>query len=297
MRATADVDSLIGLNGIEGLLHARESVRSLIDVELVAFPQEGLHRDQGAESLLRESLGMGVEFIGGWPNVESTREQEIDHLRKVFDLAEEFNVGVDVHADCFLDPHERILEVVADETIRRGMRGRVLASHCTALEVYDDDEATRVIEKVARAGIDVAVIPSNLAGVGPRGLSRPQELRAAGVNVMAGSDNMNDGWYPLGTLNPIDRANMAFLGGSFHSEADVDVVWDMISGSAWRALGKAAGDLEIGSDAEIVVLGVQTRTQVLRRPLGPITTIHRGRVTSRRVISESFDVTPGQAHS
>lgn len=294
LRATADVDTIAGLNGIEGLLRAREAVRPILDVELVAFPQEGLTRDPGAEELLREALRMGADFIGGWPNVETSGEEERAHVGTVFDLAEEFGVGVDIHADCFLDPNERILEHIADETMRRGFGGRVLASHCAALEIYDDADAARVIGKVARAGIDIAVIPLNLAGEGPRGLSRPQELLAAGVNVAAGSDNMNDGWYPLGTLNPIDRASMAFFGGSFHEESDVDTVWDMVSGASWRALGGEPGDVTVGSEAELVILGVPTRAAALERPLGPLTTIHRGRVVARRAVAERLDLPSGE---
>lgn len=288
LRATADVDTLAGLRGVEGLLRARERAAHLLDVEIVAFPQEGLSRDPGAEALLEAALEMGADFVGGWPNVELTREEEEDHVRRVFDLAERFGVGVDIHADCFQDRSEQMLEFIADETIRRGLQGRVLASHCVALELYEDEVAARVIDKVAAAGMTVAVIPLNLADGGPRGLSRPQELVEAGVNVVAGSDNMNDGWYPLGTLNPLDRANMTFFGGSFDSEADVDTVWNMISGSAWQALGDQPGDLRPGLPAELVILGAHTRAAALEQPLGALTTVHRGRIVSQRTVTTTW---------
>lgn len=288
LRATADVDTLAGLRGIEGLFRARERARNLLEVEIVAFPQEGLARDPGAQALLEAAIQMGADFIGGWPNVEATRAEQEDHVRRVFALAERFDVGVDIHADCFLNPEEQMLEFIAEETLRRGFQGRVLASHCVALELYDDAVAARVIEKVAAAGITVAVIPLNLADGGPRGLSRPQELLAAGVNVVAGSDNMNDGWYPLGTLNPLDRAHMTFFGGSFDDESDVDAVWDMISGSAWRALGAEAGDLRPGLPAEIVILDAPTRAAALERPLGALTTVHLGRIVSRRTVQTTW---------
>nr|WP_251364238.1 MULTISPECIES: amidohydrolase family protein [unclassified Leucobacter] len=299
LRATADVDTLAGLRGLEGLLRARDRAEHLLDVEIVAFPQEGLSRDPGAAALLEQAIEMGADFIGGWPNVEATRQAQEDHVRTVFDLAQRFDVGVDIHADCFLDTDEQMLEFIADETLRRGFPGRVLASHCVALELYDDATAARVIEKVAAAGITVAVIPLNLADGGPRGLSRPQELLAAGVNVVAGSDNMNDGWYPLGTLNPLDRANMTFFGGSFDGEGDVDTVWDMISGAAWQALGDPAGELRPGLPAELVILDAPTRAAALERPLGGLVTVHRGRVVARRAVRTTWGaaVTNEGSHS
>ncbi|GAA1789911.1 amidohydrolase family protein [Leucobacter iarius] len=287
-RATADVDTVAGLRGFEGLLRAREAVAELLDVEIVAFPQEGLIRDPGAESLLRAALEAGADLVGGWPNVEAAPEDQRAHVRTVFDLAQEFDVDVDIHADCFLDPEERILEFIAEETIRRGYQGRVLTSHCAALELQTDDDARRIIACVAEAGITIAVIPLNLADGGPRGLSRPQELLAAGVPVVSGTDNLNDGWYPLGTLNPLDRASMTFWGGSFDDEDEVDTVWDLVSGAAWRALGAGAGDLAVGMPAELVILDAADRAGALRDPGCGLTTIHRGRIVSRRAVTRSF---------
>ena len=287
-RATADVDTIAGLRGLEGLLRAREQVSTLMDIEIVAFPQEGISRDPGTEDLLREALRMGADLVGGWPNVEATAELERAHIDTVFALADEFNVDLDLHLDCFLNPEEKMLEHVAKEIIRRGGKHRVLASHCCALEIYPDSEAARVVRSVAEAGIDVVIVPSNLAGKGPRGLSRPQELLAAGVTVAAGSDNMNDGWYPLGTLNPLDRANMAYFAGSFQLESEVDTVWNMISGAAWQALGEAGGDIEVGQKAELIVCAEPTRTAALENPLGGMTTIHEGRIVATRRVSETL---------
>lgn len=293
LRATADVDTIAGLRGFEGLHRARESMRGLMDIDLVAFPQEGLQRDPGALALLRAALESGADAIGGWPNVEVDPESAHAHVNTVFDLAEEFDVDVDIHADCFLDPAERALEYIAQETIRRGYHGRVLASHCAALELYRDEDAARVIRLVAEAGITVAVIPLNLSDGGGRGLSRPQELLAAGATVVAGSDNLNDGWYPLGTLNPLDRATMTFLGGSFHREEDVDAVWNMVTDDAWRALGGAGGDIVVGAQADLVVIDAATRAAALENPLTGITTVHRGRIVAQRAVTEHWNAPLG----
>ncbi|WP_329025047.1 amidohydrolase family protein [Streptomyces sp. NBC_00690] len=282
LRANVDVDSHSGLRGLHGVLAAREQVAHLMDVEIVAFPQEGLDRDPDSRRLLVEALTSGADLIGGWPNVEDTVEAQRANVREIFDLAERFDVDVDIHADCMIDAAETMLEYIAEETARRGYQGRVLASHCCGLEVYAEADAARVIAAVAEADIKIVVVPLNLLDGGPRGLSRPQELMAAGVTVAAGSDNMNDGWYPLGTLDPLDRAQMTFLGAGFHDEGAVDTVWDMVSGQAAVAIGGRGGDIEVGEDADLVLLDAPDRATAIANTPGARTTLRRGRVVSRR---------------
>jgi len=293
LRANIDIDSIAGLRGFEGVLQARDEVASILDVDLVAFPQEGLGRDPGAYELLREALRSGANLIGGWPNVEEGEDAQRAHVATVFDLAEEFDVDIDIHADCWIDERERMLEVIADETAARGLHGRVMASHCCGIECYHDD-ARCVAEKVAEADVRVAVIPLNLVDGGPRGLSRPHMLRQAGAQVIVGSDNLNDGWYPLGTLNPLDRIYMAVVGGGF-ADDEVDAVWHMVAGGAAHALDnrsradasqEVASDMHVGMVADLVLLGARDRLEALRRPGGAITTIKGGRVVARRTVEE-----------
>ncbi|MEQ1944540.1 amidohydrolase family protein [Mesorhizobium sp. VNQ89] len=295
LRANIDVDSIAGLRGFEGVLRAREEMAGILDIDLVAFPQEGLGRDPAAHDLLREALKSGANHIGGWPNVEDGDQAQRAHVATVFDLAEEFDVDIDIHADCWLDERERMLEVIADETIARGFHGRVMASHCCGIECYRDD-APCVAEKVAAADVRVAVIPLNLLDGGPRGMARPHLLRKAGVEVIVGSDNLNDGWYSLGTLNPLDRIYMAVVGGGFRDD-EVDAVWHMVSGGAAHALdnrdraqasAETATDVHVGMVADLVLLGARSRVEAVSQPGGGITTIKRGRVVARRKIEERF---------
>lgn len=293
LRANIDIDSIAALRGFEGVLEARQEVASILDVDLVAFPQEGLGRDPGAYDLLREALRSGADLIGGWPNVEEGEDGQRAHVATVFDLAEEFDVDIDIHADCWIDERERMLEVIADETMARGLHGRVMASHCCGIECYHDD-ARYVAGKVAAADVRVAVIPLNLVDGVLRGLSRPHMLRQAGAQVIVGSDNLNDGWYSLGTLNPLDRIYMAVVGGGF-ADDEVDAAWHMVAGGAAHALDnrspadasdEAASDVHVGMVADLVLLGARDRLEALRRPGGPITTIKGGRVVARRTVEE-----------
>ncbi|MCM3659136.1 amidohydrolase family protein [Agromyces mediolanus] len=296
LRANIDIDFIAGLRGFEGVLQAREEVRGILDVDLVAFPQEGLGRDPGALPLLREALRSGADLVGGWPNVEEGDAEQRAHVRTVFELAEEFDVDVDIHADCWLDERERMLEVVADETIARGYQGRVLASHCCGIERYSEEDARRVAARIAEADVRVAIIPLNLVDGGPRGLSRPHELRRAGAELVVGSDNLNDGWYPLGTLSPLDRAYMTLVGGGYGDD-DVDLVWHMVAAGAAHALddrGRADAeawrgpDVTAGMPADLVLLGARDRLEALRRPGGPLTTIKAGRIVARRSVDEAI---------
>ncbi|MFE7331257.1 amidohydrolase family protein [Streptomyces sp. NPDC057565] len=282
LRANVDVDSVAGLRGLAGVLTARERVAHLMDVEIVAFPQEGLARDPESRSLLVEALRSGADLIGSWPNVEDGIEAQKANVREIFDLAERFDVDVDIHADCMIDPAETMLEYIAQETIRRGYQGRVLASHCCGLEVYEDADAARVVAAVAEADVRIVVVPLNLVDGGPRGLSRPMELMAAGAVVAAGSDNMNDGWYALGTLDPLDRAQMTFFGAGFHDEGAVDTVWDMVCGQSAAVLGGRPGDIAVGEDADLVLLDAPDRATAIANMPSARTTLKRGRVVSRR---------------
>ncbi|MFV5995030.1 amidohydrolase family protein [Streptomyces sp. NPDC056231] len=289
LRANVDVDSVSGLRGLYGVLAAREQVAHLMDVEIVAFPQEGLARDPGARDLIAEALRSGAGLIGGWPNVEDGHEAQRAVVRETFDLAERFGVGVDIHVDCAIDPAETMLEYIAEETVRRGFQGRVLASHCCGLEVYNDTDAARVVAAVADADVRIVVVPLNLVDGGPRGLSRPTELLAAGAMVAAGSDNMNDGWYALGTLDPLDRARMTFLGAGFEDESAVDLAWEMVSGRASAVLGGRDGDIEVGEDADLVLFEAPDRGTALAGGPGTRTTFRRGRLVGRRVTDAHTD--------
>lgn len=292
LRVTADVDSVVGLRAVEGLLEACRRVEHLADTAVVAFPQEGLLRDPGAETLLAQALDLGARYVGGWPNVEKSLDAQREHVRRAFDLAESHGVGVDLHVDCWISADEVMLEVVAAETIARQLQGQVLVSHCCGLEVYDDERAKRVVELVAEADLRVVAIPLNLADGGPRGLSRPAELLAAGVTVALGSDNMNDGWYPLGTLDPLDRAQLGYLGAGFHEDANIDTVWEMVTTSAAAAIGSDPGEPAPGAAADLVVFSAPSREAALARQPGTLTTVKAGRVVARRELEAVVGAAP-----
>lgn len=286
----ADIDSVTGLVSVEGVLAARDACAGLIETVVTAFPQEGLVGDARAYGLVAEALAMGADRVGGWPNNEVDDEARLMHLRQVFELAERFGVPIDINIDYFTDPQERLLEPLAELTIAHGMQGLVNANHVGALETYADADAARVIEKVAAAGISITVCPSNLQSSYPyRGVSRPNELLDAGVNVTIGTGNHEDNWEGLGTLDPLERARFAWHALPLADRAGegVDDAWRMVTSSARTAIGRPVAALAVGADASFVVLSASDRLHALRNEAGSRFLVRHGALlASRRVETE-----------
>ena len=286
----ADIDSVTGLISVEGLLATRDRSRGWIDLVVTAFPQEGIVGDRRAAELVTEALMQGADRVGGWPNNEPDEAASFEHLRTVFALAERFDVGIDINIDYFTDPTERLLEPLAEMTIAAGMQGRVNANHVGALETYDDDTAARVIEKVAAAGISMTVCPTNLAGTRPyRGVSRPAELLAAGVNVTIGIGNYEDNWEFLGTIDPMERARFAWHAPPLADRPGegIDDAWRLLTDSARASIGRPATPVAVGEPADFVVLSAPDRIQALRNESASRWHVRRGTVIARRIVDVS----------
>jgi cytosine/creatinine deaminase len=272
MRAHVAIDSAQELVSLEGVLRARERWADAIDIEVVALLEESIVQHPELPARAREAIRRGADLIGGVPNVEEDSPAQLKHLEALFDIAEEFETPVDAHVDYDADPSQKTLEMLADLTLQRGFEGRVLASHCCALAAYPQDESERVIEKVRRARITVCISPlANLQQVGlvgrlpvHRGSSRTKELLDAGVNVAAGTDNMNDMWFAFGRLDPLETAYVAILSAALRTEAEVAAGLEMVTDRAARALGRPARTLEVGAPADLVVLEAEDLTEVLR---------------------------------
>lgn len=272
LRAQVDVDFATRLISFEGVARAKERFRESIDVQLVAFPQEGIVTDPEAPALLEEAIGMGAEVIGGLPELERGIEDQRTHVRTIFDLAERTGAAVDMHADYQDLPELKTLEMIADETIARGLQGRVAASHCNALAVYDDAEAARVIEKLRRAEMQVVVLPiANLQMLGGgartprnRGSSRINELLDSGVNVAAGADNMFDIWFRFNRMDPVDTGYITCLSGGMRTDEEVREAFEMVTGRAARYVGRDASPPAVGGSADLVVHSASSIIDIFR---------------------------------
>ncbi len=262
VRTHVDIDTIGGLKPLQGIFALRERYQDKMTLQLVAFPQEGIIKDPGSDKLMDEAMRLGCDIVGGMPANEFTPADSLEHVQYCFDLAEKYDADIDMHVDETDDPFYRTLEMVADETIKRGWQGRVTAGHTCALAAYDDHYAAYVIEKVARAGIHMITNPvTNLMLQGRldkqpirRGITRVKELLEAGVNMSFGQDCVNDTFYPLGNADMLQVANVTVHAAQMSLPAELEKVFDMITTDANKILKLEGYGLEEGCNANLVMI-------------------------------------------
>jgi cytosine/creatinine deaminase len=260
------------LLALRALVEIREEVRGMIDLQLVAFPQQGILAFDGGRELMRRAVEIGADVVGAIPHYELTREDGVESVRFAMALAEEHGLRVDIHCDETDDEHSRFVETMAAETIRRGMSGRVTASHTTAMHSYNAAYASRLITNIARAGLHMVTNPLDNAVLqgrfdqGPvrRGHTRVKQLHEAGVNVAIGHDSVMDPWYPLGYGDPLQAAFVLAHLGHMSGDQELRTLIDMITVAPAAALGVTDYGLGLGTPADLVVFEARTEAEALR---------------------------------
>lgn len=273
MRTSVDVDTIGELTPLEGVVSAREEMEEDLDLQIVAFPQEGIVRDPGTEDLMRKAMEQGADLVGGMPHHEKTHEEAEEHVKIAFDIAEEFDADLDMHVDETDDPNSRTLEIVADETIERGYEGRVTAGHTCALAAYPDDYAENVIEKVKRADIHMVTNPAtNLVIQGReddqpirRGITRVKELLDAGINVSFGQDCVKDAFYPFGQADMLEVALITAHAAQLTTRDEIQEVYRMMTENAAQIMDiEDDYGIEEGNSADLVVVDAPTPVEAIR---------------------------------
>ena len=277
------------LRALRALVELRDEIGDQLDLQLVAFPQQGILSFDGGPELMRKAVAMGADVVGGIPHFEMTREMGVESVRFAFALAAERGLRVDIHCDETDDDHSRFVEVMAAETIRLGMAGRVTASHTTAMHSYNNAYASRVINNIARAGVHMVTNPldnSVLQGRFDsypirRGHTRVKELMAAGVNVCIGHDSVMDPWYPLGYGDPLQAAFVLAHYGHMSGAGELKRLIDMITVNPARALGLDGYGLAEGAPASLVVFDAPSEMDALRLLPRRRLVLRRGAVVAR----------------
>ena len=277
-RLFADVGTIGGLRAAQGLLLARERFRDLCQIQVVAFPQEGILRDPGAAELLEEAIKQGCDVVGGLPWYEYTDADAREHIDICFALARRHGLDIHMLVDDTDDPNSRSLEYLAWRTMRDGYGGRVTASHCGAMAAYNDVYAAKVIDMVATAGVAISVnahinlVCSARLDREPRrrGIARVKEMLARGVNVVSAQDDVNDPYYPFGKPDQLEVALMMAHTAQLTLPHELEQVFDMITVNAARAARLDAYGIAPGRRADLVVIDAPSvhealRTQPLRR--------------------------------
>jgi cytosine deaminase len=289
------------LRALRALVELREEARGLVDLQLVAFPQQGILSYQGGRELMRKAVELGADVVGGIPHYELTREDGVESVRFAFALAEEFGLRVDIHCDETDDEHSRFVEVMVAETIRRGMSGRVTASHTTAMHSYNAAYAYRLVANIARAGLHMVTNPLDNAvlqgrfDTGPvrRGHTRVKQLQAAGVNVCIGHDSIMDPWYPLGYGDPLQAAFVLAHLGQMSGDSELRRLIEMITVNPAAALGLEDYGLREGGPADLVVFDAPTDVDALRLVAPRHLVMRGGRIVARTRPAETSVVWHG----
>ena len=211
------------LLAVEALLHVREKVKPYLDLQLVAFPQDGVLRTPGALDNMKRALAMGVDVVGGIPHLEASTTDGAESIRILCELAAQRGCPVDMHCDENDDPLSRHIETLAFEARRLGLQGRVTGSHLTSMHSMDNDYAATLIPLIRDAGVHAIANPLiNITLQGRddtypkrRGMTRVPELMAAGVNVAFGHDCVMDPWYALGSGDMLEVAAMGLHVGAY----------------------------------------------------------------------------------
>jgi len=286
IRANADIDTIGGLTALRGCLAAREETREIADVQIVAFPQEGIFRDPGTEKLMWEALDLGADVVGGMPAAEWLAEDARRHVDLVFEMAKKYDLDIDMHIDQSKDPFDQSLEYTALKAMREGYAGRVTGGHCTSLAYQPAAHAAKVIELLAAADFHVCVNPQTLAimGVDPeprtRGISRVRELVEAGVNVGTSQDTICDGFHIYGTGDPLDYGLLMAYQAQYNSTMTAGIVFDMLTVNSAGIMRLEGYGIAPGNQADFNIVEAPTVSEALRTR--PSRTVYRaGRPIAR----------------
>ncbi|EOI3456167.1 cytosine deaminase [Cronobacter turicensis] len=279
------------LAALKAMLEVKEEARHLIDLQIVAFPQEGIESFPQGRALMEQAVEMGADVVGGIPHFENTREQGVSSVKFLMDLAERTGCLVDVHCDETDDAQSRFLEVLAEETRVRGMGARVTASHTVAMGSYDNAYCSKLFRLLKRAGLSFVSCPTesiHLQGrfdTWPkrRGVTRVAELDRAGLNVCFGQDSIKDPWYPLGNGNILRVLDAGLHICHMMGYEDLKRSLDLVTDNSARAmnLGDNYGLYE-GRPANLVILDAPDDYEVVRRQAKARYSVRHGKVILRR---------------
>ncbi len=294
-RTHVDVDSIGDLRPLEGLLEARRQTHDIADLQIVAFPQEGIFKDQGTDELMWRAMEMGADLVGGMPFNENTPRDSARHIALAFEIAKHHDADIDMHVDETDDPEAKTLEMLAEQTMENGWHGRVTAGHTCALAGYEEDYANRVIALVREADIHMIVNPPTnlmLQGRGDaqpkrRGITRVKELLEAGVNVSCGQDCIRDTFYPFGRGDPLEVAFLTSHAAHMSRPHEIEAIFDMQTRAAARVMGLTDYGAVPGCVADLVIIDATDPLDALTRQADRTQVIKRGRLVAETVTRRS----------
>jgi len=270
IRANADVDPIGGLIPVKGLVKAKKECSGIADIQIVAFPQEGILQSEGTEELMWKAMELGADVVGGMPANEMIDEHSKKHIDIVFDIAKKFNADIDMHVDETKDPGSKTLQYYAVKAIEEGYQGRVTAGHCLSLAYQNDYYAAKVIGLVKKAKMNITSNPLVLICEGidrepkTRGLTRVRDFLQAGVNVACGQDCVKDGFYLFGKADPLEVGLLMAHAAQLGTVNETKAIFDMITVNGAKALRLSDYGIEVGKKANLNVIDAPSMQEALR---------------------------------
>lgn len=270
----------------QAMLEVKEEVKDKVDIQLIAFPQEGMYAYRDGDKLVEQALKMGADVVGGIPHYEFTREDGVKSVKKAIELACRYDKLVDIHCDETDDDQSRFVEMIAAEAYFSGLKDRVTASHTCAMGSYNNAYAFKLMSKLAQSGINCISCPTEntyLQGrydnyPKRRGLTRIDELTAAGVNVSLGQDSISDPWYPLGNGNLMNQLDFAIHISHLMSVEQIWNALDYITVNGAKTLHLSDYGIIEGSSASFIVIDAPNEFEAVRERAGIIRSVRKGRI-------------------
>ncbi|MCH1625985.1 cytosine deaminase [Fredinandcohnia quinoae] len=284
------------LTALKAMLEVKEEMAPYVNIQLVAFPQEGILSFPNGAELLEESLKMGADVVGGIPHFEFTREYGVDSLKVAFDLAEKYDRLVDIHCDEIDDEQSRFVEVVAKEAYERGIGTRTTASHTTAMGSYNDAYTYKLFRLLKLSSINFVSNPLvNIHLQGRfdtypkrRGLTRVKELQESGLNVCFGHDDIFDPWYPLGTGNMLQVLHMGIHASQLMGYEQIINSIDLITTNSAKTLQiEETYGIEEGKPANFIVLSAENEYEAIRKQAKVRFSFRNGRIIAETKPTET----------
>jgi cytosine deaminase len=296
MRAHVEIDAFAELRGVEALQRVQAEFAGVLDLQLIAFAQEGIFHDEVTQGLLREGLQMGLPILGGCPYMDREPRRHIDWF---FDTAEAAGVPLDFHADSGDDPSALTCDYIAEQTIARGMQERVTLGHLCTLDMLEPDHRARVIETIRQADIHVISLPATEMHVKGRadkhtwrGVTRLEELRAAGINVSISTNNIVNPFTPYGHPDLLRQALVTAMVAHLGNLDQMAWLLDLITINPARAIGLKDYGLAEGCRADLVVLDAADPAQAITEQAEKLWVFKAGRIVARNARTSEVFVTP-----
>ena len=272
LRTNVDISNLDPkLVALQGVLEAKEATRDICDLQVIAFPQEGVYCSEGTEKLMWEAMSMGADIAGGMPAAEWLDDLKIRHVDLVFEIAEKYGCLIDMHIDQSKDMFDRSLEYTAWKTLQKGWGGRVTGGHCTSITYQNQSHATKVMKMLKAADVNICTNTQVLAIMGidqeprTRGVTRIREMVDMGINVATAQDTICDGFHLYGTGDPLDYGLIGAYTAQYNTPGAAKVMFDMLTRNSARIFdpdGKYG--IAVGNSADLNLIDAPNVQEALR---------------------------------